>query len=99
MTKTELQPRITLKWWNIRFLDNFDVNSESYKAFNQLTEREDILRDNKGRRENWDLKCCLLCLRAIEKAPENTVFKNDFTEEFYTKEKALDYIINYETDY
>ena len=43
MENTE-KTRFTLKWGNIRSIDNIDVNSESYKAFNDLTEREETLR-------------------------------------------------------
>lgn len=95
--KTTLKPRFTLKWGNIRGIDNLDITSESYKTFEELTEREDKLRELKGggRRDNRDSTCFQLCLRAITKAPKGSIFKNDFTEEFYTKEKALDYIINY----
>lgn len=101
MKKEILKPRFTLKWGNISYIDNIDIKTESYKAFDELTEREEKLRALNWwwRRENRDLDCFKLCLRAITKAPKNAIFKNDFTDEFYTKAQAIDYITNYWIDY
>lgn len=91
---------IVLKWGNIREF-NLPTDSESYKTINELFDREEKLREWKGggRRDNRDPTCFQLCLRAIQKAPEDTKFWNDFTDTDYTKEQALDYIINYWIDY
>lgn len=91
---------IVLKWGNIRDF-NLPITSESYKAINELMEREEKCREWKGggRRDNRDPTCFQLCLRAIQKAPKGTRFWNDFTDKEYTKAKALDYIINYGIDY
>lgn len=96
----ERDNNIVLKWGNIRTYC-LPVDCESYKLINQLEEREEKLREGKGggRRDNRDPTCFQLCLRAIQKAPEDTKFWNDFTDTDYTKEQALDYIINYWIDY
>lgn len=98
----EQEPNILyLKWGNINGWDSMPVDLESYKLIRELEEREEKLREGKGggRREHWDKDCLQLCLRAIQKLPENRRFINTFSDKEYTKEQAIDYIINYEFDY
>lgn len=91
---------IYLKWGCIKGY-NLPIESNCYKFIRRLEKREEVLREGKTwlRREHRDKDCLELCLRAITKAPEDTIFTNTFTDEEYTREEALDYIINYWVDY
>ena len=91
---------IYLKRGNINEF-SLPVDCESYKAIEKLERLEEALREWKGggRREHRNKDCLQLAARAILNAPKNCEFWNDFTDTVYTKEKALDYIINYEYDY
>lgn len=87
---------ISLKRWTIKEY-NLPIDSESYKAIQELEEREEKLRsiDWWWRRENRDLKCMILCIKAILEIPKWTELWNDFTDKTYNKTQAIDYIMNY----
>lgn len=91
---------VWLKRWTLKSRD-FKETCEASILLNTLNVLEDYLRwDNftKSRRAFWNETCYYLMKRAIEVAPEWTRFYNDWSWEEYTREQAIQYVLDYEKE-
>lgn len=89
--------RISLKFWTIKAF-YFEKKCEAQILIDTLFEVEELQRNwdySTWRREKRNDTCMELCIKALEKAPKGTTYRNARNDKVLTKKQAIDYIKNY----